>query len=220
MTPMDNITEENFSYEGYQVVRGEFFAHINEPSITFNGYKFNVNSACLNKMPQTDYIHILVNPAKKKLVIRPCSENDKDSQKCCNTGAKTGKRNPRYITCKMFCAKIAALMNWDPDYRYKLLGKLIKSDNEFLFIFDLTAFEMYERPAAQSDKAKNNNIPVYPSEWKNQFGMPYEEHRKSLKVNVFDGYAVFSLSETKQSKTEASILPTQISFENEVECKV
>lgn len=220
MTPMDNITEENFSYEGYQVVRGEFFAHINEPSITFNGYKFNVNSACLNKMPQTDYIHILVNPAKKKLVIRPCSENDKDSQKCCNTGAKTGKRNPRYITCKMFCAKIAALMNWDPDYRYKLLGKLIKSDNEFLFIFDLTAFEMYERPAAQSDKAKSNNIPVYPSEWKNQFGMPYEEHRKSLKVNVFDGYAVFSLSETKQSKTEASILPTQISFENEVECNV
>lgn len=214
MTPMDNFTEEIFSYEGYQVVRGEFFAHINEPSITFNGYKFNVNTACLNKMPQTDYIQILVNPTENKLVIRPCSENDKDSQKCCNTSVKTGKRNPRYITCRMFFAKIAALMNWNPDYRYKLLGKLIKSDNEFLFIFDLTAFEMYERPAAESDKARNN-MPVYPGDWQNQFGMPYEEHKKSLKVNVFDGYAVFGLSETKTSKPETRIIPAQISFENE-----
>lgn len=210
MTPMDNITEENFSYDGYQVVRGEFFAHINEPSITFNGYKFNVNSACLNKMPQTDYIQILVNPTDKKLVIRPCSENDKDSHKCCNIGVKSGKRIPRYITCRMFFAKIAALMNWNPDYRYKLLGKLIKSDNEFLFIFDLTAFEMYERSAAATGRSKGNNIPVYPGDWQNQFGMPYEEHKKSLKVNIFDGYAVFSLSETKPSNSETAMIPTQI----------
>lgn len=31
---MDNIIEcINFSYNGYQVVRGEFFAHIKEPLI-------------------------------------------------------------------------------------------------------------------------------------------------------------------------------------------
>ena len=29
-------TEREFNYEGYQVVRREFFAHINEPSVTFN----------------------------------------------------------------------------------------------------------------------------------------------------------------------------------------
>ena len=27
-----------FDYEGYQVVRQEFFAHINEPAVTFNNY--------------------------------------------------------------------------------------------------------------------------------------------------------------------------------------
>lgn len=30
----------DFNYDGYQVVRREFFAHINEPSVTFNNYKF------------------------------------------------------------------------------------------------------------------------------------------------------------------------------------
>lgn len=28
----------DFDYDGYQVVRREFFAHINEPSVTFNNY--------------------------------------------------------------------------------------------------------------------------------------------------------------------------------------
>ena len=39
----------DFNYDGYQVVRREFFAHINEPSVTFNNYKFYVNTACLNR---------------------------------------------------------------------------------------------------------------------------------------------------------------------------
>ena len=33
------IIDENFSYEGYQVVRGEFFAHLREPGITFSNGK-------------------------------------------------------------------------------------------------------------------------------------------------------------------------------------
>ena len=77
---MDNIIEcKDFSYNGYQVVRGEFFAHIKEPSITFNNYKIYVNSACLNKIPHINFVHILVNPSEKRLVVRPCREEEKDS---------------------------------------------------------------------------------------------------------------------------------------------
>lgn len=39
------IPEEAFSFDGYQVVRGEFFAHTFEPSITFCGSKLYVNMA-------------------------------------------------------------------------------------------------------------------------------------------------------------------------------
>lgn len=31
---LNQIPEEEFSFDGYQVVRGEFFAHTYEPSIT------------------------------------------------------------------------------------------------------------------------------------------------------------------------------------------
>ena len=52
----DSILELDgeFNYDGYQVVRREFFAHINEPSVTFNNYKFYVNVACLKKFPQAE----------------------------------------------------------------------------------------------------------------------------------------------------------------------
>ena len=50
------VTEDDaFSYDGYQVVRGEFFAHTYEPSFTFNSSKVSVNTACIKKLPDTDF---------------------------------------------------------------------------------------------------------------------------------------------------------------------
>jgi hypothetical protein len=43
---------ESFDFDGFQVVRREFFAHLNEPSVSFNNYMFNVNTACLSKFPE------------------------------------------------------------------------------------------------------------------------------------------------------------------------
>ena len=63
--PDDFVEDETFSLDGYQVVRGEFFAHIFEPSFTFNNYKVSVNTACIKKLPSTDFVQILVNPEEK-----------------------------------------------------------------------------------------------------------------------------------------------------------
>ena len=41
----------DFDFDGFQVVRREFFAHLAEPAVTFNNCRFYVNSACLNKFP-------------------------------------------------------------------------------------------------------------------------------------------------------------------------
>ena len=53
--------DESFDFEGFQVVRREFFAHQSEPSVTFNNCKFYVNSACLTKFPTVQYVQVLVN---------------------------------------------------------------------------------------------------------------------------------------------------------------
>ena len=74
VTPQNNediIEDNDFSYDGFQVVRGEFFAHIYEPSFTLNNYKCGVNTACIKRLPDYDYVQILVNPSTKKVAVRP-----------------------------------------------------------------------------------------------------------------------------------------------------
>lgn len=190
---MEIVEDNSFSYDGYQVVRGEFFAHIHEPSFTFNNNKVYLNMACIRKLPQTEYVQILVHPEEKRLAVRPCKEEEKDSFRWCTKNAK--KRGPKQITCRVFYAKIFSLMGWNPQYRYKLLGKLIQSNGELLFIFDLKTPEIYPRTVKTGD-AKSSQLANYPESWKNQFGISMEEHQKTLQVNIFDGYAIFDIQST------------------------
>lgn len=95
-------------------------------------------------------------------------------------------------------------MDWNPNYRYKILGKLIRSGNEILFIFDLTSPEIFPRTLKDNGTVTTARTPSYPEEWKNQFGIPVEEHQKSMQVNIFEGYAVFDIQEKKKA-TDKSI---------------
>ena len=198
--------DESFSYDGYQVVRGEFFAHIREPSITFNNQKVSMNTACLSRLPEVEYVQILVNQSEHKLIVRPSSEDEKDSFIWCTMG---GKRKPKQVICRVFFAMIIDLMSWNPDYRYKLLGKLIRRGDEYLFTFDLTGAEIFQRFIVESGKPKTSRTPIYPVEWKNQFGLSVEEHRRRLQVNIFKGYTVFSVKNESSTEPEDVIANMQ-----------
>jgi len=194
------VEDASFSFQGYQVVRSEFFSHIYEPSVTFNNCKVQFNTSCLKKLPSVMYVQFLVNPGKKSLVVRPCQEDDKDAFAWCSV--KDGKRKPKQITGRLFFAKIVSLMGWNPDHRYKLLGKIIRREDEYLLLFDLTATEVYQRVSKEDEKPKMSRTPVFPADWKDQFGLPVEEHRKSLQVNIFDGFTVFSVQENARLKSD------------------
>ncbi len=195
------IETDAIDLDGYEVVRGEFFAHLYEPAFTFNNNKITLNTACIRKLPEIDYVQILVNPVKKKLAVRPCQESDKDSFKWC-TSSKN-RRSPKQVTCRIFFAKIVTLMDWNPHYRYKLLGKLIRAGEELLFIFDLTQPEIFVRTIKDDGKVSASRTPSYPEEWKSQFGVPVKEHQASLQVDVFDGYAVFNINEKSPQMEES-----------------
>ena len=204
----DEIVEvdEDFDFDGFQVVRREFFAHMNEPSVSFNNCKFYVNMACLSKFPDTNWVQILINRQTKIMALRPCSEGMKDSFEWCTL---KGKRKPKQTTCKLFFAKIVSLMDWNPDYRYKLLGKLIHANGEYLIAFDLTATEVYQRTFPEGAKPKTSRTPVFPAEWQDQFGLPFNEHRQSMQINIFDGYAVYSIKDEAKPEDTTSADETQ-----------
>ena len=192
------IVDDQFPYEGFQVVRGEYFSHMNEPSITFSDNTFSVNMACLRKAPGTEFVQVLVNQNDQKLVIRPCTEDVKDS-----FSWHTLRRKPKKVICPLFFGKVMSMMNWNPEHRYKVIGKLIQSQGQYLFVFDLNSPEIYKRSMQidenGNEKRKSARKPVYLDSWKDQFGMPVAEHQESLQINIFDDFFLVGVKEPKRA---------------------
>lgn len=213
---------EDFSYEGYQVVRRELFAHLREPAVVIRRDSVTFNTACIAGLEDAVYIQILVNQDNKRMVVRKCEENDKDALRWCV--AKPDKRKSRKMTNKIFSAMMYEMMGWNLDCRYKILGHKITFEDETIYVFDLMETEIFldikgkkakkdtesqsttenasnieETASSDTDDERSaeeikrkNRIPFYPKEWKDSFGLPVEEHRKALEINMLDGYAEFT----------------------------
>ena len=67
---MEIIEVPNFSYDGFRVVPNKYFAHLYEPSFCFNYNKVYLNTACIKKFPNVNYIQFLINPEDKILAIK------------------------------------------------------------------------------------------------------------------------------------------------------
>ena len=195
----DDDEIDEIDLKGFQVVRREFFAHTRVPAIAFSDGKVSVNTACVRIMPEVEYVQILIKRETRQLAINPCEEKDLYAFQWSKT--KDGKRFPKQITGRLFFLKLCDLMGWNPEHRYKILGRIHSSNGRLLFVFDLASCETYERSPKDNDgKRKTSRVPIFPLEWKDQFGIPFEEQHKALQVNMFEGFTLFSLKEAKKTK--------------------
>ena len=143
---------EDFSYEGYQVVRRELFAHLREPAVVIRRDSVTFNTACIAGLEDAVYIQILVNQDNKRMVVRKCEENDKDALRWCV--AKPDKRKSRKMTNRIFSAMMYEMMGWNLDCRYKILGHKITFEDETIYVFDLMETEIFldiKRKKAKKD---------------------------------------------------------------------
>ena len=190
--------DTEFSFEGYQVVRREFFAHTLEPALTIRGDSLFFNTACIRKCEDVVYVQLLINQEQKKLVIRPCGQDDKDAVRWCVV--KGENRRTRTIKSDIFSGMLYDLMGWDTGYRYKLLGVSFEFQGQCLYLFDLTATEVYmnqSRSVDENGKVTYSRKASYPEEWKDTFGLPVSEHLQYTKIDLFDGYATFNVTGEK-----------------------
>ena len=127
--------ESAFSYDGYQVVRKELFAHLRDPAIVIRKDSITFNTACITGLEDVVYVHVMFNNDLKRIVVRGCDENDKDALRWCV--AKPDKRKSRKMSCKPFATLVYQKMGWDSECRYKMLGYRITCEGETLYVFDL-----------------------------------------------------------------------------------
>lgn len=201
--------ETGFSFDGYQVVRREFFSHKFDPTLTIKNNSIIFNNACISKLEQVVYVQVLVSPSDEKLVIRPCNEGERDAIRWCIE--KNDTRKSRQITCGLFTAKLYDLMGWEALYRYKLQGSRITYNGEQIYVFDLTSTEIFLPQIKDGDdpNAKpKRRPPVYPANWRDSFGLSVFEHAASTSIDLMDGYGLMTMDErgTPVEKTSVEVL--------------
>ena len=199
--------QKTFSYDGYQTVRRELFAHLREPQMTIRTDSITFNNACIEGFEDTVYIQVLVNQDQKRLVIRRCGKDDRDSLRWCIQ--KNDKRKSRKITGRQFSSMIYKMMSWDVLCRYKILGHRIDYQGETLYVFELDDAEIFrERPkrtkaeleklreemtpeeleAMKQREAKASRTPFYPGDL-DTYGVPVEKHEDRVSLQSLDGFA-------------------------------
>lgn len=201
--------EQSFSYDGYQIVRKELFAHLRDPAITIRKDSVTFNTACIEGLEDVVYIHMMFNRELKRIVVEGCDENDKDALRWCI--AKPDKRKSRKMVGKPFSELVYREMGWDENCRYKILGYRIQFEGKTLYVFDLMVPEIFherksrkknEQASQEVDEmpnedAQNNNAAetevntrkgYYPDDVANTFGVPVEQHRADTEIQQMDGY--------------------------------
>ena len=114
-------------------MRAGYFPTYERPSMTISDGKLRFNTACLKKFEDVEYVELLLNTTKNCIAIRPC---DKENPNAIHWGRL---REKRWVvstrSCRGFSQTLFDLMGWDPQYRYKMMGKPAIYNGEMLFLF-------------------------------------------------------------------------------------
>lgn len=201
----------SFTYDGFQVVRREMFAHIGVPAVVIRNDSITFNTACIKGFEDVVYIQILISRNQKRIVIRKCDEDDNDALRWCIK--KNDTRKTRKIMGRRFTEMIYGMMGWNKGCRYKITGHRIQFNGDTVFVFELSEPEIFkERPKRTADEekkmaesmtpeeievlkkkeAKESRKPFYPDDIENTFGLPVKEHKNHPELGSLEQYTGMS----------------------------
>lgn len=166
-----------FDLSGYQVVRGQFLTARSElPCMTISSEKIMFNTACGKKLQDFSYIQLLLHPTERKIAIRPCEKDDAFSISWLRK--KTGEPVLiKVLSCPFFIKALMQIMDWNPDFNYRILGTWIEKGPDCIMTFNLMkAMPIVEiTNAEEQESIRKRRMAICPEEWEESFGDEFYE---------------------------------------------
>ena len=166
-----------FDLDGYQVVRGQFMqVRYEGPSITISRERISFNKFCVQKFENVAYIQLLLHPTERRIAIRPCISTDAHSIRW-----RPNPEKPVYsktLNCQHFGNALYSIMEWNPDYFYRIRGTWAARKSEQIIVFTLpNATPLASVTVGNSDDVvTSRRISLTPEEWADDFGEEFYEH--------------------------------------------
>lgn len=166
-----------FDLDGYQVVRSQFLQLRYEgPVINISNERISFNKFCAQKFDTVAYIQLLLHPVERRIAIRPCKKSDAHSIRW-----RPNPEKPAYsktLNCQHFGNALYSIMNWNPDYIYKIRGTWASRGKEQIIVFNLpNAVPATLLPSDDGEASKvRRRVELCPEEWDTNFGDGFYEH--------------------------------------------
>ena len=165
-----------FDLKGYQIVRGQFLSAVaHGPAISISNRGISFNAGCVRKFSSVSNIQILLHPAERKLAIRPCGEND-----VYNVNWRTDPDGPLYpksYICRHFSAALFDIMEWNPDFSYRIRGVWASRRDDEIIIFDLSEAVAAILYSVETEAAPvKKRVITFPEEWESDFGLEFYDY--------------------------------------------
>ncbi len=109
--------------------------------MTISGDRLRFNTACLRKFEDVEYVELLINSVEKCSAIRPC---DKENPNAIRWGTlrEDGRWAVLSKSCHGFARPLYTIMDWNPDFGYRMRGQFVEHNGDKLMMFDLSEPEI------------------------------------------------------------------------------
>jgi hypothetical protein len=175
-------------------------------------------------MPKTEFVNVLIDRTKKRIIILPVNKHAKDALRWCNKD-KSGEVKKRVCTARKFGEKLYEMMAWVKENRYRVLAYFQEIDGVQLLVFNLLECEMVvpEFVETKTGKVMKRGKVYLPGDWGNGFGMPLTEHNEANAVELNAHYTLSDKDVTisgiqfkGRTPTDEEIIMSQYRKEKEV----
>ncbi|MBQ9143231.1 MAG: recombinase family protein, partial [Lachnospiraceae bacterium] len=167
--------------------RGQYFSGACRFPVSFYIRELKFSTECVRKFPNCTNIEMLVHPGKKMFSVRPASKEARNSVQWAKV--HDGISIPRPVSGAAFLPTIFALFDWNPAFKYRVTGYLLKNETESVLIFNTHDTEVFISATAISDTENNSDtisdsiapftsgakkdIVAFPADWAMNFGENY-----------------------------------------------
>ena len=148
---------DQFSLDGYQIVRSQFFSSPTKPAMSIAKGKVRFNAACLKKFKDVEYVELLVNSIEKCIAVRPCSPDNPNAIKWGYLKNSKWVVSPK--SCSGFAGPLYSLMDWEANCGYKLFGQYIEDGDEQALFFDLSDPQITRYEQIVEDEGSEEHTP-------------------------------------------------------------
>jgi DNA invertase Pin-like site-specific DNA recombinase len=161
---LDNYALDILNAPDYRLIRLQEIEHKLAAQLTISYKDIIFNSDCISRLPNVEYVEILLHPSERLIAVRPATPD--------NRNAVLWKSN---ISSALICPVIFALMGWNSMWKYKIIADCFERGYGRILMFNLSdpEFQIIENISDNENIKKRIRKLLQLEKWRNDIGADY-----------------------------------------------